>query len=213
VPILTPDPLPVSEATHGLTSLNVQPSDSLLYSIPSNLPFTSPMPSLIAASESETEGDRPDVTNTPSLSEICQDGRPSLPINGSMISPDSVPCQSHSGALISSPRYPQMAGGLDNGTSMPTSPIPSQRDMESHSPSPLQAQQTEMPSVPESGENASNPPSDPSTEISDTRQQEPPFMTDGRGRVVWSCSGVKRGGSPLAARGQDRIANAAGDRE
>ncbi|KAN0137190.1 hypothetical protein V8E53_005187 [Lactarius tabidus] len=37
-------------------------------------------------------------------------------------------------------------------------------------------------------------------EIPDTRHQEPPFMTDGRGRVVWSCSNAKRGSSPLAIR-------------
>jgi hypothetical protein len=47
----------------------------------------------------------------------------------------------------------------------------------------------------------------------DTRQQDPPFMTDGRGRVVWSRSGVKRGNSPHSARTQDRTTNAAGDRD
>jgi hypothetical protein len=49
-------------------------------------------------------------------------------------------------------------------------------------------------------------------EGSDVRQQEPPFMTDGRGRVVWSRSGVKPGGSPHSIRNQDRTTNASGER-
>jgi hypothetical protein len=215
-PTPTPEPLAVPEATHIPTSLNVQPSDPLLHSVPSSpLPMT-PMPPLISSSDSGAEGDPPDVTSTSLLPDICQDGRPPQPIDGSITSSDRVPPrQSHSGAPLPSLCYPQRAGGPNNGTSIPPSPVPSQRDdMESHSPLPPQAPQVST--VTEVGPTASNPSStrDPPGEVSDTRQQEPPFMTDGRGRVVWSRSGVKRGSSPPATRTQDRTPNAAGrDRE
>ncbi|KAI0255855.1 hypothetical protein BJV78DRAFT_578773 [Lactifluus subvellereus] len=217
VPTLPPDPLPVPELTPIPTSLNIQSSEPLLHSIPSSPLSTSSMPSLITASASGTEGNLSDVTNISSLSDIYQDGRPSQPINGSITSSDRMPPrQSHPSALPSSLCYPQRAGCPNNGTSMPTSPVPSQRDdVECHSPLTPQAPQLEVSSITEVGPTVSTQSStrDPPGEVSDTRQQEPPFMTDGRGRVVWSRSGVKRGSSPPATRGQDRAPNAAGDRE
>ena len=171
---------------------------------------------LIAVSEFGTEGVVPDVTNTSSLSDIYQDDRPSQPINESITDSDRMPPrQSHSGALSSSLSYTQRADGPNNGTSMPASPVPSQRDdVDFRSPLSPQAPHTEVSSVTEVGLTASSPSStrDPPGEVSDTRQQEPPFMTDGRGRVVWSCSGVKRGSSPPPSRNQDRTPSAAGER-
>jgi hypothetical protein len=201
-------------ASHTPTSLNLQPPDPLLHSIP---PSPRSMPSLEAASDFETEGDVPDVANTSSQSAINQDDRPSQPINESITDSDRMPpCQSHSGALSSSLSYAQRADGPNNGTSMPASPVPSQRDdADFRSPLSPQAPQIEVSSVTEVGLTASSPSStgDPPGGVSDTRQQEPPFMTDGRGRVVWSCSGMKRGGSPPPGRNRDRTPSAAGERE
>lgn len=89
---------------------------------------------------------------------------------------------------------------MDTGESQPLSSPP--------------APQFEISSVIEAGVTPSpqSPTRDPLPgEVSDTRPQEPPFMTDGRGRVVWSHSGMKRGNSPLANQSQDRTPNTAGD--
>jgi len=203
----------VPESSPIPTSLNVQSSEPLLHSIPSSPLSTSSIPSLIATSASGTGGNLSDVTNTSSLSD---DGRPSQPINGPITSSDRMPRQPHPGALPSSLCHPQRAGCPNSGTSVPASPVPSQRDdVESHSPLNPQAPQIEVSSVTEVGPTVGTQSStrDPPGEVSDTRQQDPPFMTDGRGRVVWSRSGVKRGSSPPATRSQDRAPNVAGDRE
>jgi hypothetical protein len=216
IPTLPPDPLPAPESTPIPTSLSVQSSQPLSYSTPSSPLPTSSMPSLIAASTSGTEGNSWDLTDTSPPWDIDQDGRPSQLINGSITSSDRMPRQSPPTAPPSSLRYHQRAGCPNNGASVPASPVPSQRDdVESHFPPNPQAQQIEVSSVTDVGPTVSTQSStrDPPGEVSDTRQQEPPFMTDGRGRVVWSRSGVKRGSSPPAIRGQDRAPNTAGDRE
>jgi hypothetical protein len=177
------------------------------------------MPSLLAASESGTEPDPPEITNSSTLSDMLPDSGPPRPTEESatisermrMPRPQSLP------STPSSLRFPQRATCSDIGTPLSTSPVPSQVDMvEFQSLQSSQAPVLEAPSVIEVGTTAGTqlPTRDPLPgEGSDTRQQEPPFMTDGRGRVVWSRSGVKPGGSPHSTRNQDRTTNAAGDRD
>ncbi len=214
---LPPNPT-VLESTHVLTLPNTQPSDTSAHSTPSSPLSTSSMPSLIAASEWGTESDPPDITNILMPSDMLPDSRPSLPTDEPTTIPDRTPRpQSLPNTPPSSVRYPQRATCLDTGTPVPTSPVPSQVDsVESRScPSP-QAPVFEASSMIEVGTTASTqlPTRDPLPgEGSDTRSQEPPFMTDGRGRVVWSRSGVKRGTSPHSTRSQDRTANVVGDRD
>lgn len=213
---LPPDPIPVPESTHPLALPNTQPSDTPLPSLPSSPFSTSSMPPLILASECGTEPDLPDITNTSMASDTFQDNRPSHPTDEPTTIFDGMPCPHSLPSTPSTVRFSQRAGCRDTGTPLPTSPVSSQVDsVDAQSlPSP-QAPPIEVSSVTEVGTTASArlPTRDPfPQERSDTRQQEPPFMTDGRGRVVWSRSGVKRGGSPHPTRGQDRTTNAAGDR-
>ena len=212
----SPEPLPVPESNHTLTSPNVQPSDPALHSTPSS-PASS-MPPLEDASDLETEPDLPDVTNTSALSDMSQDRPPSQPINEPATSSDVMPRrQSLPNTLLSSVMFPQRAACLDTGTPAPTSPVLSQMDMvESQSLPSSQVPESEVSSMIEVGATAStqSPTRDPlAGEVTEMRQQEPPFMTDGRGRVVWSRSGVKRSSSPFASRNHDRTANTAGDRD
>ena len=171
------------------------------------------MPSLI-----ETEVDFSEVTNpSVSLGEF-QDSRPSQPSDEPETSPDSMPrCQSLPNLPLSCACFPQRAASLDPGTPVPTSTTPSQIDtVVSQTLSSPRAPQVEISSVIETAVTASpqSPTRDPlSVEVPDTRQQEPPFMTDGRGRVVWSRSGAKHGNLPPEARIQDRTPNTAGDRD
>lgn len=205
------DPQPASEAIHVQTGLNVQSSDHALYSIPSSPSSIGSVPPLL----SETEVDPSGVTNPSVLSDVFQDSRPSQPTEEPAASSDRIPhCQSLPSPPHSCVCFPQRIACLDT-TPVPTSPVPSQMDTgESQSLSSPPAPQFEIPSVIEAGVTPSpqSPTRDPLPgEVSDTRQQEPPFMTDGRGRVVWSHSGVKRGNSPPANRSQDRTRNTAGD--
>lgn len=206
------DPQPASEAIHVQTWLNVLPSDHALDSIPpspSSIGSVSPLPS-------ETEVDSSGLTNPSGQSDVFQDNQPSQPTEELAASSDRIPhCQSLSSPPLSCVCFPQRTACLDTGTLVPTSPVPSQMDTgESQPPSSPPAPQFEISSVIEAGVTPSpqSPTSDPLPgEVSDTRQQEPPFMTDGRGRVVWSHSGVKRGNSSLANPSQDRTPNTAGD--
>jgi hypothetical protein len=205
--VIVTDPQPVPESIDIQTSDDAQPSDPALSSIPSSPSSTGSMPSLC-----ETEVDVPDVTN-PSVPL-----GPSQPTDGSATSSDSMPhCQSLPSPPLSCVCFPQRATCLDTGTPVPTSPAPSQIDtVVSQTLSSPPAPQLEISSVTETGVTSSpqSPTRDPLWgEVPDTRQQEPPFMTDGRGRVVWSRSGVKHGNPPLETRSQDRTPNTAGDRE
>lgn len=205
------DPQPAFEAIYVQTLLNVQSPDHALYSIPSSPSSIGSVPPLL----SETEVDPSGLTNPSVVSDEIQDSRPSQPIEEPAASSDRVThCQSLPSPPHSCVCFPQRIACLDTGTPVPTSPVPSHMDTgESQSLSPP-APQFEISSVIEVGVTPSpqSPTRDPLFgEVSDTRQQEPPFMTDGRGRVVWSHSGVKRGNSPLA-RSQDRTPNTAGDR-
>ncbi len=205
-------PQPASEAIDVQTWLNAQSSDHPLYSISS-----SPSPISIPPLLSEIEVDISDLTNPSELSDVFQDSRPSHlteepAANSDRISHYQSPPRPPHSCVCS----PQRTACLDTGTAVPTSPVPSQMGMiESQSlPSPP-APQFEIPPVIEAGATPSpqSPTRDPLPGgVSDTRQQDPPFMTDGRGRVVWSRSGVKRGNSPLANQSQDRTPNTAGDR-
>lgn len=213
---LPPNPIPVPESTHPLALSNTQPSDTPLPSIPSS-PFStsSSMPPLMAASDCGTEPNHPDTTNTSTASDIFQDSRPPQPIDEPTTISDRIPRPHSLPSTPSTVRFSQRSSCRDTGTSMPTSPVPSQVDsVDAHS-SP-RAPLFEASSVLEVGTTASTqlPTRDPlCQEGSDTRQQEPPFMTDGRGRVVWSRSGVKPGSSPHSNRSQDRTTNAPGDRD
>lgn len=208
------DPQPVSESIHIQTSPDGQPSDPAPLSTPSS-PSTSSMPSL----RSETEVEFSDVAIPPVPLGVFQDSRPSQPTDEPATSSDRMPhCQSlPSPPVFSCVSSPQRPACLDGGTPEPTSPVPLQLDtVESQSLSSPPAPQLEISSLTETGVTSSpqSPTRDPwPGEVSDSRQQEPPFMTDGRGRVVWSCSGVKPGNLPLANRSQDRTPNIAGDRE
>lgn len=199
------NPQPPSEATHVQTWLNAESSEHGLYSIPSS-------PSSIGSGSllSETEVD---PSNPLVPSDVFQDSQPSQPIEELA---DRIPhCQSLPSPPHSCVCFPQRTACLDTGTSMPTSPVPSQMDTgESQSLSFPPAPPSEISSVIGAGVTPSpQSPRDPLPgEVSDTRQPEPPFMTDGRGRVVWSHSGVKRGNSPPANQSQDRTPNTTGDR-
>ena len=176
------------------------------------------MPSLLATSEFGTEPDHPDTTNASTLSEMLPDSGAWRPTDEPATISDRVPRPQSLPSTPPSPlSFPQSATCLDTGVPLSTSPVPSQMDnVECQSlPSP-QTPVLEAPSVIEVGTPAGTqlPTRDPLPgEGSDTRQQEPPFMTDGRGRVVWSRSGVKPGSSPHSTRNQDRTANTAGDRD
>jgi hypothetical protein len=177
--------------------LDVQPSDPALYPIPSS-PSPTEMPSL------EDASDASDVIDPSVLSDVFQDSRPSQPTDEPAASPDRMPrCQSLPSPPLSCACFPQRAACFDIGTSVPTSPVPSETNtvealsLSSYPPAP----QFEISSVIEAG--VTPRPQSPTRdtlpgEVSDTRQQEPPFMTDGRGRVVWSRSGVKGGNLPPA---------------
>ena len=207
------DPQPASEAIHVQTGLDVQSPDHALYSIPSSPSSIGSVPPLL----SETEVDSSGLTNPPVPSDVFQDSRPSQPTEEPAASSDRIPhCQSPPSPPHSCVCFPQRIACLDTGTPVPTSPVPSQMDTgESQSLSSPPPPQFEISSVIEAGVITSpqSPTREPlPVEASNTRQQEPPFMTDGRGRVVWSRSGVKRGNSPPANRNQDRMPNNAGDR-
>jgi len=172
--------------------------------------------SLISTSSHEGEPDPPDITDASTLSEVFQDSRPLQPANEPTASSERMPrLQSRPSSPHPSTYVPQRITCLDDtGTPVPTSPVPSPMiTEESHLLAPPPAS-SEAPSIIEVGANASTqlPTSDTIPEVFDTRQQEPPFMTDGRGRVVWSRSGVKRGSSPSGMCSQDRTQHAAGDR-
>jgi hypothetical protein len=212
-PIVTlpAEPNTVPESTHILTQL----PDNSHHSIPSSPLSTSSMPSLLATSESGTEPDPSDIINGPTLSDMLPDSRPSQPFNEpATISDRMTRPQSLPNTPPSPLRFPQRATCLDTGTPLSTSPVPPQvGSVDFQSLLSPQAPVLEPSSVIEVGTTARTPLSTrdpPRGEGSDTRQQEPPFMTDGRGRVVWSCSGVKPGGSPHSTRNQDRTANIAG---
>jgi len=206
-----------SEAIHVPTWLNVQSSDHALYSIPPSPSSIGSLPPLPSETESETEVDPSGLTNPSVLSDVFQDSRPSQPTEEPAANSDRIThCQSLPSPPHSCVCFSQRTARLDTGTPVPTSPVPSQMDAGESQPLPSPpAPQFEISSVNEAGVTPSpqSPTRDPLPgEVSDTRQQEPPFMTDGRGRVVWSHSGVKRGNSPLANRSQDKTPNTAGDR-
>lgn len=208
------DPQPVSESIHIQTSLDTQPPDPAPFSTPSSPSSTGSMPSLLG----ETEVDLSDVTNPSVPLGVFPDSRPSQPTDEPATSSDRMPhCQSLPSPPLSCVSSPQRPACPHTGTPVPTSPVPSQMDtVESQLLSSPPTSELEISSLTETGVTPSpqSPTRDPLPgEISDTRQQEPPFMTDGRGRVVWSRSGVKRGNSPLANRSQDRTPNTAGDRD
>ena len=199
------------ESIHIQTSLDAQLSDPALSSIPSSPSSTGSMPSLI-----ETEGDLSEVTN-PSVSlGVFQDSRLSQPSDEPATSSDSISrCQSLPNLPLSCAGFPQRPASLDPGTPVQTSTAPSQIDtVVFQTLSSPRAPQFEISSVIETTVTPSpqSPTRDPlSGEVPDPRQQEPPFMTDGRGRVVWSRSGAKHGNPPLETRIQDRTPNTAGD--
>lgn len=153
------------------------------------------------------EPDFPDTVSTRSSPDSYQDSHLPQPINESAaISDTQSPHLSPSPLHIS----PFDACGLSevarpsDDSSVPTLPFPSPSDTGvTNSPQSTQSLLSEAPSVTEVDVAATVQPSTGEPlpgEIPDTRHQEPPFMTDGRGRVVWSCSSAKRGSSPLAIR-------------
>lgn len=207
------DPQPAPEVIHVQAWPNVQSSDHALDSIPPSPSSIISVPPLL----SETEADPSGLTNPSMQSDVFQDSRPSQPTEEPAASSDRIPhCQSLPSPPHSCLCFPQRTACLDTGTPVPTSPVPSHMDTgESQTLSSPPTPQSEISFVIEAGVTPSpqSPTRDPLPgEVSDTRQQEPPFMTDGRGRVVWSRSGVKRGNSPLANRSQDRTPNGVADR-
>ena len=207
------DHQPASDAIHLQSGIDVQSSDHPLDSIPPSPSSIGSVPPLL----SETEVDPSDMISPLLQSDLFQDSRPLQPTEEPAASSDRIYCQSLPSPPHSCVCFPQRTTCLDTGTPVPTSPVPSHVDNtgESQTHSSPPTPQFEISSAIEAGVTPSpqSPTGDPLPgEVSDTRQQEPPFMTDGRGRVVWSCSGVKRGNSPLANLSQDRTPNSAGDR-
>ncbi len=211
-----PDSPFVPESSHIPTSHDPELHvDFLPHSMPSS-PFSEGFqPSL--TSGPDVEPDIRDTVSTCSLPDSSQDSRLSPASESVAISDTVSPCQSPSSfhfALFDACGLPGPTPSHDD-IFLSAQPVPALRDSDSI-PS-TQSLPPEAPSVSEVGANGSIQSSAGesfSGEVSDTRHQEPPFMTDGRGRVVWSCSGVKRGSSPLAIRGQqDRTPSAAGERE
>lgn len=181
------------------------PDDLVVHSIPSSPLSLGFPPSLITGSGA----DFPDTVSTYSLPDSYQDNRLPQPANESAAISDTVshrqsPSPFHL-TLFDVGCLPGAARPSDDNP-LPTLPASSLRDI--GEPNSLQSTQpllSEAPSVTEvvaaAGVQSSTGEPLPG-EVPDTRHQEPPFMTDGRGRVVWSCSGAKRGGSPLAIRSQ-----------
>jgi hypothetical protein len=128
------------------------------------------------------------------------------------LSPHQSPPPLHV-SLFDACGLPGAAHPYDDDNSLPTQPVASLRDIaEFNPPVSTQSLLSEVPCVTEvdGATGVQSPAGEPLPgEVYDTRHQEPPFMTDGRGRVVWSCSGAKRGSSPLAI----RMPSAAGDGE
>jgi hypothetical protein len=200
MPSLHDSPL-VPEPGH-LPTLHDTPlhDDPLLHTLPSS-PLSVGFPPSIA------EPDFPDTVNTHSLQDSYQDSHLPQPVNESAgISDTQSPCLSPSPlhiTLFDACGLSEEARPIGDSSLLPL-PVLSLRDIgEPNSPQSTQSLLTEAPSVTEVDVAATvQPPAGEPLpgEILDTRHQEPPFMTDGRGRVVWSCSSAKRGSSPLAIR-------------
>jgi len=196
----------VPEPSHIPTLHDTQlHDDPVLHPIPSSPLSVGFPPSLTTGSG--TESDFPDAVSTCSLPDSYQDSRLPQPANESAaisdtVSPRQSPPPFHL-TLFDACGLPGAGRPFDDN-SLPTLPVSSLRDIgESNSLQSTQSLLSESPSVTEVGAADSVQPSagEPLPgEVPDTRHQEPPFMTDGRGRVVWSCSGTKRGSSPLAIR-------------
>jgi hypothetical protein len=174
--------------------------DPVVHSVPSS-------PLSVGFPPSLPEPDFPDTISTCSLPDSDQDSHLPQPANESPVISDTESPRRSPSPFHLSPLDPC---GLPDATrpgdesSMPTPPVASLRDIgEPNSPQSTQSLLSDAPSVSKVDEATSVQSSagEPLPgEIPDTRHQEPPFMTDGRGRVVWSCSGAKRGSSPLAIR-------------
>ncbi|KAH9004720.1 hypothetical protein EDB86DRAFT_2885108 [Lactarius hatsudake] len=196
------DPPLVPEPSHIPTLHDTQSHDDpILRSIPSSPLTVGFLPSLTA--DSDTEPDVPGPVSTCSLPDSYQDSRlPQPPDESAAISDTAPPPRSSSPfplPLFDACGPPGTARPYDDSP-LPTLPDSSLRDIgESES---VQSSLSEAPPLAEVGATASVPSS--ARELpggaTETRHQEPPFMTDGRGRVVWSCSAAKRGSSPLAIR-------------
>ncbi|KAI9511605.1 hypothetical protein F5148DRAFT_303175 [Russula earlei] len=177
------------EPIHTLTSPNAQQSDPVPRSPSSSPSSIDSFPSLMSTSECETEPDLPDVTDTSMRS---GDSLTSPPTIEPATTSDRVPRgQSPPSTPRSSACAPQRTACVDTGTLLPASPVPLHIDTADSQPL------TSSPAPPEVS----------------SMIEEPPFMTDGRGRVVWSRSGVKHGNSPPAACIHDRTQHTGGDRD
>ncbi|KAF8269842.1 hypothetical protein EI94DRAFT_1724436 [Lactarius quietus] len=193
----------VPEPSHFPTLHDTQLHDDLvLHSIPSS-------PLSVGFPPSLTEPDFPDTVITRPLPDSHQDSHlPESSTESAAISDTESPRRSPSPfhlSLLDACGLPEVAR-LGDDSSPPTLPVSFLRDIgEPNSPQSAHSLLSETPSVTEVDMAATIQSSagEPLPgEIRDTRHQEPPFMTDGRGRVVWSCSVAKRGSSPLAVRSQ-----------
>ncbi|KAH9166325.1 hypothetical protein EDB89DRAFT_222294 [Lactarius sanguifluus] len=176
------DPPLVPEPSHIPTLHDTQSHDDpILRSIPSSPLSVGFLP--ILTTDSDTEPDVPDPVSTCSLPDSYQDSHLPQPADESAAISDTA--SPHSPSPFPLPLFdvcgpPGTARPYDDNP-LPTLPDSSLRDIgESES---VQFSLSEAPPLTEVGATAS-----------------PPFMTDGRGRVVWSCSAAKRGSSPLAIR-------------
>jgi len=202
----------VPEPSHIPTLHDTQlHDDPVFHSVPSSPLSVGFLPSL-------SEPDFPDTVSTRSLPDSDQESDlPQPAIESAAISDTESPRRSPSPFLLDPCGLPAATRPGDE-ISLPTLPVASLWDIgEPNSPQSTQSLLSEALSVSEVDAAASIQSSTGEPlpgEIPDTRHQDPPFMTDGRGRVVWSCSGAKRGSSPLAIRTlQDRMPGTAEDRE
>ena len=167
----------------------------------------SPSPLPVGLPPSRPEPDFPDTVSNGSMPDLYQDNHLPQPANESAaISDTELPHRSTSPfhlPLFDACGIPEAAHSSDD-TSLSTQPVSSSRHIgEPNSPQSTQSLLSEASFVTEvdATDSVQLSTGEPLPgEIRDTRHQEPPFMTDGRGRVVWSCSGAKRGSSPLAIR-------------
>ena len=167
----------------------------------------SPSPLSVGLPLSPPEPDFPDTVSNGSMPDLYQDSHLPQPANESAAISDTEPPRRSPSpfhlSLFEACGIPEAAHPSDDSF-LPTQPASSPGDIgEPNSPQSTQSLLSETPSVTEVDAAASVQLSTGEPlpgEIRDTRHQEPPFMTDGRGRVVWSCSGAKRGSSPLAIR-------------
>ncbi|KAI0272476.1 hypothetical protein BC834DRAFT_348885 [Gloeopeniophorella convolvens] len=207
LPAILPADVPFSDpALLPLTSLDHSGNPSLVFGTVTNADTeygfgsvsAQPQPQIYQGAESPPQAPVPAAATTAGLD--------SIPLHQLLASAHDT----HLPTL----RPSEGAGPRDNTFTSTRSSLPANHD--EHYPPTISQSQIAESHPPEVEMDSTSCPRSPTSDhvsagMLTARQQEPPFMTDGRGRVVWSHSGVKRGDSPLASRGQERVSVNPGD--